>query len=613
MELVRTHDQIASLVSRIRSSRRLGFDTESSGPLLVSQSRPDKFANFINMYKASLTGASFAFDDGYSCYLPINHANTRPLPHAAVRDVLRATGACPLIIAHNAAHELLALSERVDATDWRFACTQVLMWMVQKPGIGKGGRPSFGLKQLAKTYLNRERPDFLATTGGRSVAECTPEEVTEYACYDAIDALELFDKFYGEMDKYPGMEHGYWNREMMFMRVIRHMEDTGMYVDPAIIETLKEAYSEELTPLLEEWDFLTDGCNPNSSKQLQRFYEDGTWKTRGIAKTTTGYSTKADYIEMQQALCKEGSLGYVLADLRLRIAGVSKLLNTYCGKMIWLSEQYDDKMLHCNFNHTGTVTGRISSDYPNLMNIPVRTEAGKRLLKAFTTPPDGKWDCLVASDFSQLEPRILAHFAGSGKLRDAFLSGKDLHQQTADLIGRSRFVGKTTLLATMYGSTSRRIARLLKTSNKEATDILDALWKAYPEAKAFKQAQVDFAYKHGYVTTIGGRIRDLRDKLGSSNKYERWSGERIAGNTPVQGSAGDIVKDAQIMIWQHMRENGFQDRMCNQIHDDIMSYSHSSRAEQLAKVKKECMENAMRLAVPLKTEPSIGPSWFEVK
>ncbi len=560
------------------------------------------------MYKASLTGVSFSFGEhSPAYYLPVAHKRGVNAPRRALRDVLRACEGVTLIAAHNVSHELLSLStENYDSSDWNWAGTDVMMWMTQNFAPGKS---KLGLKALMEHFFKQDRPNFNEVTGGRNFDELLPEEGAEYACYDAYDALRLWERFSDDMSKYEGMEEAFWKREMPFTRVIRHMEDTGMAVDVPTIRRLEERYSTELVPLLEEWNFLTDGMNPRSSKQLQRFYNDGTWSTKGIQRKKTGFSTDSDSIEFQLRVRKPGSLGHVLAELRLRIQLLSKLLSTYTGKMVYLSEQYPDKRLHCSFNHTGTATGRISSNYPNLLNFPVRTEEGQALLEAFHSPSGA----FVSADFSQIELRVLAHLTGEPALVKAYTTGGDVHQTTADMLGMDRFTGKTVNFAVMYGATENRLMRLLGVTKSKAKSILDGYWGGYSKIQQFRSEQVAFAYKHGYVRTEGGCIRNVERWLGSSNRYQRLMGERIVMNTPVQGFAASLIKESQIVLLDLLKSEGFQDRMPNQIYDNLLFYTTKSRANTLATTVKEVMENTHTLRVPLLTEPKVGETWMDVK
>ena len=619
------------LMSHISQAKKMGFDSESSGPRLIKQSDPTKLRNFVNMYKASLTGVSFSFGEGKpDFYLPVSHKIGRNAPSEALRDALEASSKVGTIAAHNAAHELLALSEAQDVTDWRWACTQVMMWMTQD-FIPVG---SLGLKQLIKHWRGIERPDFEETTGGRNINELSPEEAVDYACQDANDALWLWDNHSGKMAKYEGMEDAYWSREMPFVRVIRHMEDTGMAINPEAIERLIQEFEPEFAALNEEWSFLTDGMgdnelmpdgsfkptktgsclNPGSSAQLQLLYNKGLWKTDAVPRKrkSGNFSTESDYIDYQLRVLPSDSLGYALAELRSRRQLLNKLLTTYLAKFTYLSAQYPDNRLHCSFNHTGTATGRISSSYPNLLNIPVRTDDGKRVLEAFCTPDD-ELMAIVSADFSQIELRILADASREPALMKAYLEDGDVHQTTADMLGISRFDGKTVNFAILYGATWMRIQRLLGVSKKRAKEIYSGYWSGYSKVQGFTQANVKFAYEHGYVEVGDGRIRDVSQWLGSNQKWLRQRGERIVGNTPIQGRASSIIKTAQNELLDFINTENFPARMCNQVYDDLLSYTTKDRAEEYAAVKKEIMESAATLAVPLKTEPEIGSNWKQVK
>lgn len=594
---------VESLARRVRDSKVFGFDSESSGPALIRQDDPTKYRNFVNMYLATLTGCSFYFpEDNTSLYLPVGHRKGNAAPHAVrtfMREWERSTAE---MVAHSTQHELLALRDHADLRSRALEDSLIIMWLLNERAPGKS---PYGLKPLAKHFLDIEMSSFNDVVGDGVFADLSPLEGLDYACEDAEVAYKLSERFFPDMAKYQGMESGYYYRELPFVRVLRDMQDTGFPVNREFLAEYAEVLQARQAPLLEEWEFLTNGININSSTQLQALYENGNWPTAGVPKTARGYSTAAEYVRGHLSSSATTPLGRVLAELRLDVAETSKLLSTYTDKMVYLADQYPDGRLHTDVHHTGTETGRISSSYPNLTNIPTRTEAGAELLKAFVAPEGHK---LMSADYSQIELRVLAHLSGDPLLTKAYTQGLDIHQVTADAASVSRSQGKTLNFAVVYGAGPKKLQRALGLSYGQAKQAIDRFWKAYPGVAKQLQYSVDFADQNGYVSTIGGRIRKI-DGLGGSGPA-RWAAERRARNTPIQGGAADIVKQAMVDL--HWELPAF--KMAIQVHDDLIGFvPESENMTQVSSLLKNYMETTWTLDVPLLTEPAVGDSWKDVK
>jgi DNA polymerase I-like protein with 3'-5' exonuclease and polymerase domains len=511
----------------LRYDGHIGFDTESSGPLLLNQRDPSKTKDFVNMYKATLTGFSLYFPALKTAYyVPMTHKVGTNAPPDGAEKVLRALSEFrhPVAI-HNVQHEILALRGHIPQAVLRrmmLACTMIICWLVGRES-DKGG---FALKDLAALYLGIERPNFKEVTGGRSWDEmyATAQETIDYACADAEDAADLFEMFEPEMAQYPGMTRTFWDVEMPHAFALRNVEDTGWELDRPFCERLEGELRAIVEPLEEEWEWATGGLNYNSPKQLQTLFENGTWDPGRVGRTKSGaLSTDGESLEAL-AKVRKGS-GAHLAKILLSLRESSKLLNTYAKKFIPLADQYPSKRLHCNYTHVGTRTGRLSSSYPNMTNVPARSEAGKRILEAFVPPPGF---VLLSADYSQIELRTLAHLAGRGALFEGYRAGADVHQITADHIGRERADGKTVNFAAAYGAGPFRIAQVVGCSKKEATRILDRFWNGFEELKLLKAHTLAEAEEKGYVSTLLGRIRHVPELKLSGGR--RWYGERIAFN-----------------------------------------------------------------------------------
>ena len=601
--VARTASEVEELARRVRDSELFGFDSESSGPALIRQNDPTKTRNFVNMYRATLTGCSFHFpEDNKSIYLPIGHRTGNASPRAVQQFMGQWRQSRGTNVAHNIQHELLALRDHVSIADLDLEDTLIIHWLLNYDS-GNAKSP-YGLKALAPKYCNIEMSSFNDVVGEGTFADLTPEQGLDYACEDAEVALWLYKGSKGHMDAFPGMEHGYRTRELPFIHVLRRMQDTGFPIDRDYFETYARELEAQLGPLLEEWAFLTKGININSGTQLQALYEDGHWPTADVPKTARGYSTAAEYVRGHATSRASTPLGRVLAEIRLEVAEASKLLSTYTDKMIYLADQYPDGRLHTDVHHTGTATGRISSSYPNLTNIPTRTEAGAKLLNAFVAPEG--FDMLSA-DYSQIELRVMAHRSQDPRLLHAYRNGLDIHQVTADAAEVSRANGKTLNFAVGYGAGPRKLTRAMGLSYREAKAAIDRFWAAYPLVVKSQAEDVAFADKHGYVRTLGGRIRRIPELHMSG--HLRWAGERKAKNTPIQGSAADIVKQAMVDLYRELPEFD----MAIQVHDDLIGFIPETSGPDVPARLKEIMESCWKLSVPLLTEPSRGKTWKDVK
>lgn len=609
--LVRTAHQLQEVENRINEADAFGFDTESSGPSLVH-------TDFLNVWLSSMTGASFAFDDGNAFYVPIRHlegGNLEPEKLIQLLNLPKIRNREVRVVAHLVKHELQVLKrEGIDSDDWRYDDTQVLAWMLCKPTIG------FGLKPLAREHLGMEMLTFNQVVPKGQTFGMQPsdrQDVLQYACDDATAALGLFRQFLPELEHFPheSLARTYYDLEMPFVRVLRHIEDTGMVINRPYLAGLADELTSFLQPLQEEWAFLTDDINPQSPKQLQRLFSDGTWCKDGIDfRIKSGqYATNAETMESLMGSCPPGSVGRTLASLRLEMQAAQKLLGTYTHKLVTVSDQYPDARLHSNFNQTGTRTGRLSSSSPNLQNIPTRTDLGKKILGGFEAPEG----CVMTSaDYSQIELRVLAFLAGKGGLQDEYARGEDVHQATATLLGIDRFAGKTMNFASVYGAGPSRIASLLGVSKEEGARVLASFWDSRKDLSRLRNVVLRAASARGYIRTLAGRQRKL-PYINHKSRKLRGADERRAFNTPIQGGARDIVHKAMLDLYTYLKktgELGTRVNICGQVHDDILDYVDESVVSDYIREKKRILESAWDISpVPLIAEPAVGKNWREIK
>ncbi len=348
--------------------------------------------------------------------------------------------------------------------------------------------------------------------------------------------------------------------------------------------------------------------NINSPKQLGEVLFEKLGLPEG-KKTKTGYSTAADILEKLAA-------EYPIVSDILEYRGLTKLKSTYAdGLANYIGA---DERIHTNFNQTITATGRISSTEPNLQNIPMRMELGRRIRKVFV-PKSGY--LFMDADYSQIELRVLAHMSGDEKLIEAYRMEEDIHRITASQVFHTPFEEVTDLqrrnakavnFGIVYGISSFGLSQDLSITRKEAAEYIEQYFKTYPKVKGFLDGMVEEAKKNGYVTTLFGRRRPIPE-LSSSNFMQRSFGERVAMNSPIQGTAADIIKIAMIRVYNKLKEEGLKSRLILQVHDELLIETNESEEETVRKILESQMKEAVQLAVTLEVDLHTGKDWYEAK
>ena len=435
-----------------------------------------------------------------------------------------------------------------------------------------------------------------------------PEAFAEYAgsiayvCFAAQEKLE--ERLLSE-----GMKDLFEEIEMPLSRVLYEMEKEGI----AVRRDELQSYGDALTGRIRELEKSIHekaGCefNINSPKQLGEvlFEKMG---LKGGKKTKTGYSTAADILEKLAP-------DHPIVEEILEYRGLTKLKSTYAdGLADYIGE---DGRIHTSFNQTITATGRISSTEPNLQNIPMRTELGRLIRKVFV-PKDGY--VFTDADYSQIELRVLAHISGDEQLIEAYRSDADIHRITASKVFHTPFEEVTDLqrrnakavnFGIVYGISSFGLSQDLSITRKEASEYIEQYFATYPKVKEFLDGQVEKAKETGYVTTIYGRKRPIPE-LKSSNFMQRSFGERVAMNSPIQGTAADIMKIAMIHVWEELRERKLSSRLILQIHDELLIETKREEAEEVARLLEEEMKKAAKLEVSLEADVHTGENWYDAK
>ncbi len=398
--------------------------------------------------------------------------------------------------------------------------------------------------------------------------------------------------------------------ELPLVKVLYLMEQRGFRVDKQVLEDLGKGYNEEIARLT-KGIYESTGVNDfniNSPQQLGKVLFDTLGLPTG-KKKKTGYSTSAQVLENLVDL-------HPAIDMILSYRQITKLNGTYIEGLIKLIGE--DGRIHSNFEQTGTATGRISSNEPNLQNIPVRTELGREIRKAFI-PKEG-W-LLIDADYSQIELRVLAHLSEDGAMMEAFNLGQDIHTRTAaevygvdmsQVTAHMRASAKAVNFGLVYGISDFGLARNIGIGVKEAGDFIQTYFTKYPGIRAFMDRAVAEGKEKGYAHTILGRRRYLPE-LKSKNYNIRNFGERVAMNAPIQGTAADIIKQAMVSVEKRLQEEKMQARLILQVHDELLLEAPPEEVEKASQLLKQTMERVVTLRVPLVADVNFGKSWFETK
>jgi DNA polymerase-1 len=483
--------------------------------------------------------------------------------------------------------------------------------MVAAYALDSSGRHN--LDFLSKKYLNYDVKTYEEVTGkGASqigFAEVSIEDATRYSAEDAWCAHALWGKLGPEL-KRAGVEKLFYEVDLPMVEVVADMEDAGIKVDVEFLKKLEQEFESELKKIEEKVHSFSKNkaLNLNSPKQLAVFlFEELNLPPQG--KTKSGFSTDASVLAALAPM-------HPAPKLLLEYREISKLKGTY---VIPLQELRDpkDSRVRTSFHLTGTATGRLSSSDPNLQNIPVRSARGQKIREAFVAD-QGK--VLLSADYSQIELRILAHMSEDPVLMDSFKRGEDVHRRTASEIfhkspetvsDQERSSAKAINFGLMYGKTVFGLAEELQISRGESKKMIDQYFTRYSRVKSFLDEQVAHAHESGYVLTLLGRKRMLAE-IRSSNPAIRANAERMAMNSPIQGTASDLIKVAMVRLHRDLKTSGFQSKMLLQVHDELVLECPESEVEQVKKLVTTVMESAITLRVPLVVNVGVGRNWAEL-
>lgn len=461
-------------------------------------------------------------------------------------------------------------------------------------------KPEYKLRNIYSELFGNEIQDYESKDGDKAQNYCS-----------SVRAIsELIDPMNKKIEDM-GMEALYNEVELPLTEVLADMEHEGFKVDKERLQELSVMYNEKISKLTEEiYELAGEEFNINSTKQLSVILFEKL-SLPPIKKTKTGYSTDVEVLEQL-------SDKHPIIEKILEYRQLLKIKSTYVEGLINIINEKTGK-IHSKFNQTVTTTGRLSSTEPNLQNIPVKTENGREIRKVFV--PQNEDYILVDADYSQIELRVLAHIAGDEGMIQSFIKNEDIHRRTAsevfgvdpDLVSPlMRSQAKAVNFGIVYGISDFGLSRNLKIPRKEAKLYIENYFARYPMVKKYMEDIVKEGKEKGYVTTILNRIRYIPE-LSSSNAVQRNFGERMAMNTPIQGSAADIIKVAMVSVYKELKARRMKSKLILQVHDELIVEAYKDEIEEVKSIVKEKMEKAAALKVPLTVDINSGMSWYDTK
>ncbi|MDP2954511.1 MAG: DNA polymerase I, partial [Chloroflexota bacterium] len=599
--LVRSTPELEALLAELAAASSFSVDLEATG----KEART-----------ADLVGLSFSAQAGRAYYIPVGHRTLDAGEQLPLAQVLERLG--PLLrdparpkVAHNGKWDMTVLARYgVEIKPLAFD-TMIAAYLL--------GEKALGLKALAFDRLGLEMTPIgdLIGKGSKQItmAQVPVDQAGQYACADADMTLRLRHVLEPDLQR-RGVGKLFSEVEMPPVPVLFLMEQSGIALDTPFLRDLSQGLGKEIVTLEAAiYNAVGHQFNINSSPQLGSllFEELRLHEKLGLAKakrTKTGYSTDADMLETLKD-------AHPVVKLLLQYRQVTKLKNTYIDALPALIDPGTGR-LHTSFNQTGTATGRLSSSDPNLQNIPIRTEEGRKVRRAFIAPEP----CLLLSaDYSQIDLRVLAHLSGDPVLTAAFARDEDIHAATASQVfgvpltqvtPEMRRVAKTVNFGVIYGMSQFGLAQSTDLSREEAGRFIEGYFERYPGVREYLEATKRQAREQGYVQTLLGRRRYIPE-INVSNPQARAAAERMAINMPVQGTSADIIKVAMIDTQRQMEARGLRTKILLQVHDELVFEVPPEEVEEMRALVLRTMPRAVELSVPLKVDTKLGRNWAEME
>ena len=560
----------------------------------------------LDPMKARPVGVSIALEAGQAWYIPLICEGTETLEEEGVRRMIAEILKNPdcTWVGQNLKYDYKVLKRwGIEDIQAKLFDTMVAAWLLDSTAN------TFGMDALAERLLQYRTIHFDdVVPKGKEFKDVPLKEATDYAAEDADITFRLYEYLKPRLEE-EDLARTFRDLEMPLTRVLAEMEYAGIGLDGKSLERYGKELAKALDGIQKEiWDLCGREFNINSTKQLQEIlFEER--KLNPVKKTKTGYSTDTSVLEQ---LAEEDPV----PELILKHRGLAKLKSTYVDTLPKEINPHTGR-IHTSFQQTGTATGRLASKNPNLQNIPVRDEAGRAIRSAFI-PRQG---CrFISADYAQIELAVFAHLSGDETLSRAFEKGTDIHRQTAALIfgvdeaevsSDQRRVAKTINFGVIYGMSPFRLSNELRISRSDAAHFIEAYFAQYPKVREFIDATVSETEKSGYVRTLMGHRRFVPG-ITSRNRTEKSGAERIAVNTPVQGSAADIVKTAMIKLDMALMEGGYRTKLLLQVHDELILEAPEDEVVRVSELVVHTMQTAVELSVPLKVSIEDGDSWGAV-
>ena len=588
--LVETAAQLREVVAAVGRYPEFCFDTETTG---------------FDIFNDRIVGLSLAVEPFKAWYVPFLEKDT-PEYAEIVRPLFEDEKIAK--IGQNIKFDLMVLRRLGITIRGRMYDTMILHYLLDPES-------RHNMNALAEKYLNY-KPIEIETLIGKGSKQLTMdlvnvERVKEYAAEDADVTLQLKQALYPMIEQI-GLQHLYFEIEEPMIAVLADIEMAGVRIDSEALAV----YAVELNRKLAELEaaIRTEAGEPNLNINSARQLGEVLFGKMRIAEKpkmtkTKQFCTDEDYL---QSFARK----HRIVDLILEYRGVKKLLSTYVEALPQLVNRSTGR-IHTSFNQAVTATGRLSSTNPNLQNIPVRDDMGRRIRKAFIPSDDDH--LLLSADYSQVELRLMAHLSGDESLIAAFEHGEDIHAATAaklfnktldEVTSEERRRAKTANFGIIYGISAFGLSQRLEIPRKEAKEIIDGYFASFPGVKRYMDNVVEKAKEEGFVSTIFGRRRYLND-IASHNAIARGLAERNAVNAPIQGSAADIMKIAMINVHRRFAAEGIRSRVILQVHDELVVDMLRSEQERVTAIVTECMESAAQLKVRLIADAGVGGNWLE--
>ncbi len=587
--------ELDAILAAAAATRRVSLDLETTS---------------LDATRADIVGVALCVPGHPAAYVPVAHrylGAPRQLSRELVLARLRPLCESPQVIkvGQNLKYDSVVLARAGVLLQGIGEDAMLAAWILDPAKL------SYSLDTLAREVLGHEniRYSDVTGTGKQQIGfdEVPLDRATEYAAEDADVALKLCDVL-GDRVRAQGLGALYHELEIPLVPVLAQMERTGVRVDVRHLNSLAKEFEARLGEIEARARRMIgdDTVNLASPKQLAEVFFDKL-NYPVVKKTKTGYSTDQEVLE---TLARHYELPAVVLEHRL----LAKLKSTYVDALPRMVNPATNRV-HTSFNQTGTATGRLSSSDPNLQNIPIRSEDGRRIRAAFVSEPG--WQ-IVAADYSQIELRIMAHLSADPAFVAAFQSGEDIHARTAREIitggaepnAETRRQAKAINFGILYGLSEFGLARQLGISRAEAHAFISAYFARHTQIRQFLDATIDKARELGYVSTLAGRRRFLPD-LNSRNRNVRQAAERVAMNTPIQGSAADLIKLAMLRVTRALAEGKLQARLILQVHDELVFEAPADEIQALIDLTRREMTGVFALKVPLLVDVGHGPSWAD--